>query len=105
MRSMVEGPHLSNGMAAETWALSVSPSAIHLLQQDVGGLLRMKLWSNQILPELVSGRGTAGHSPVVEGPPLAAEFRRAIHSLRSRPSVSPSDCHLPETSSGRILRR
>jgi hypothetical protein len=101
-RSMVEEAHLTAGTLPETWGPSVSPSAIHLPQQAVGGLFGMKVWSNQILPELVSGRGTAGRSPVVEGPPFAAEFWRTVHSLRSRPSVSPADCHLPETSSGRI---
>jgi hypothetical protein len=48
--------------------------------------------SLKILPELVSGRGTAGRRPVVEGLPLAAELWRAAHSLRSCPSVTRCAC-------------
>jgi len=40
-----------------------------------------------ILPELVSGRGTAGEAGGGGGMPLRQSLR---------------DCHLPETSSGRI---
>jgi hypothetical protein len=48
--------------------------------------------SLKFLPELVSGRGTAGRSPVVEGQPLAAELWRGKHSLRSCPSVTRCAC-------------
>ena len=53
--------------------------------------------ATQILPELVSGRGTARRSRVVEGcGAVSAASRRPLrHWLRQ--------CHLPETSSGRIV--
>jgi hypothetical protein len=52
------------------------------------GEFACRIISAQILPELVSGRGTAGRSPGVEGLPLAAELWRGKHSLRSCPSVT-----------------
>jgi|GEM_PF-3387827 hypothetical protein len=56
------------------------------------GEIACRIIRTQILPELASGRGTAGRSPVVEGQPLAAELWRAKHSLRSCPSVTRCAC-------------
>jgi hypothetical protein len=70
---------------------SVTAPPRHLPQRVVGEFLVKRL-SLKILPELVSGRGTAGRSPVVDGPPLAADLWRGKHSLRSCPSVTCFAC-------------
>ena len=69
------------------------PSALRAATpRQAGGGFRVRRLVLQILPELASGRGTAGRSPVVEGQPLAAELWHAKHSLRLYPSVTRYAC-------------